>query len=176
MSKIASITTGFRLAVDYLNNTGQGVDSDNPEEWEKFFNNTVLRVCPSYKILEDTLLQYPNAVAACVVDSEDVVDVSRSSNASVESDKGTLLSSGNSFPSIDSHGFLRVVDPAHTVVTPRHSAPIDSISIGIPMKAHNLQLHGYDSSSDGSNQSDNSDDDDEMNNDEKDGRERWVKS
>ena len=67
MSKIASIATGFRLAVDYRNNTGQGVDSNNPEEWDQFFNNTVLRVCPSYNILEDTLLQYPNAVAACVL-------------------------------------------------------------------------------------------------------------
>ena len=170
MSKIASITTGFRLAVDYLNNTGEGIDSNDPVEWEQFFNNTVLRVCPSYKILEDTLIQYPNAVAACVVDSEDVVDVSGSSDSSVESQKGTLLSSESSSSlSVDSHGFLQPVE--HTVVvTPRHSAPpINSISLCTPMKAHNLQQNGYGSSSESSSQSSDNDDD---NNDEKDGRER----
>ena len=60
MIKIANMTTGFCTAVDYMSNTGVGIHKDNPEVWDNFFQKTVLQVCPSYYLLEETLMQYYN--------------------------------------------------------------------------------------------------------------------
>ena len=43
-----------------MSNTGVGIHKDNPEVWDNFFQKTVLQVCPSYYLLEETLMQYYN--------------------------------------------------------------------------------------------------------------------
>ena len=96
MSKIASITAGFRNANDYMNNTGAGIDQDtDPDAWNNFFENTVLKACPAYHLLEETLSEYPNAVPTYVVDSADVVSVESGNETSGSSTRAPSSSIGH---------------------------------------------------------------------------------
>jgi hypothetical protein len=64
-NKIVSLERQFRLAMDWVNNTGQGVD--NPGDFEA----AVLKRCPLWKDLEPIMGERPNSKPLCTNEDDD---------------------------------------------------------------------------------------------------------
>ena len=81
-NKIVSLERQFRVATEWANNTGQGVE--NPGDFEA----AILKRCPLYKALEPIMGERPNSKPSYTNEDSDTENVIDEGNVGNEGDVG----------------------------------------------------------------------------------------